>query len=101
MVYCCVVGCCSISGRDKVRFFQVPSVINNQCDRTRELSMQRRMLWLKRINRKNLKDKNVTRDTKVCDRHFISGIYSGLIIVIIIIVGLMSHQAIFFPRSTF
>ena len=50
--FCCVYGCSNRSGRDKdVRFFNVPSVISHQGEKTIELSVRRRNLWLANINR--------------------------------------------------
>lgn len=74
MVYCCVIGCTSKSQGQNFRFFSIPAEIKNQCEKTRTLSQERRRLWLKRISRRDLHDENVDmRNTKVCDRHFISG----------------------------
>lgn len=74
MVLCSIPGCsATYGGKTKVALYGLPAVITTQCDLTQELSTQRRELWLSRINREDLFSKKLTRDVKVCNRHFISG----------------------------
>lgn len=76
MVNCAVVNCSTRSNRDSrngVKFFQIPKVITKQCDLTRRRSERRRSTWLAKLNRKDLKDNDITDHTRVCSRHFVSG----------------------------
>lgn len=71
---CAVVGCSNRNEKQKhLSFFLVPKVITNQCKKTLELSKSRRAMWLARISRKDLTDRDVTAETRVCSVHFISG----------------------------
>ncbi|XP_077512034.1 uncharacterized protein LOC144122962 [Amblyomma americanum] len=83
MVNCAVVGCSNrsdVTGRKKrptsARFFSLPKVIENQCERTKTLSAQRRRLWLARIKRANFNHESP--NVRVCGVHFIKGEPSNL-----------------------
>ncbi|XP_077504454.1 uncharacterized protein LOC144114524 [Amblyomma americanum] len=83
MVNCAVVGCSNrsdVTGRKKrptsARFFSLPKVIENQCERTKTLSAKRRSLWLARIKRANFN--HVSPNVRVCGVHFIKGEPSNL-----------------------
>ncbi|CAN8004967.1 unnamed protein product [Ixodes hexagonus] len=75
MTICAVNGCSNRSSRrnpdaPSVSFYCLPKVINNQCERTRELSEKRRRLWLEKIDRRELYFK---KEVRICSIHFISG----------------------------
>lgn len=80
MVNCAMVNCPNRTNKDRadnkkgVRFFNIPKVITNQCSLVRSRSERRRAIWLARINRKDLQDADVKPYTRVCSRHFMSGI---------------------------
>jgi hypothetical protein len=58
-------------GRDDgVTFHCIPSIINNQGEKTKEISSRRRLEWIARINRK---DWTPSPHSRVCSEHFISG----------------------------
>lgn len=78
MMICAIFGSRTRSGacssKDKaqpsLRMFSLPTIITNQCTRTRLLSEQRRNTWLACINREDSKnEKYIT----VCSLHFITG----------------------------
>ena len=71
MVDCCVKGCNnkSVHGGG-ISYYSIPAVITYQGTRTEELSRKRRAAWIARINRK---DWVPTKNSFVCQRHFISG----------------------------
>ncbi|KAF4517273.1 hypothetical protein B566_EDAN008607 [Ephemera danica] len=72
MVICCILKCGKRTQRDKgVRFFKVPAVIHNSCQKTFELSQERRNLWIQRISRVNFP--RPKQEAKVCSLHFVSG----------------------------
>ncbi|KAK3596230.1 hypothetical protein CHS0354_033065, partial [Potamilus streckersoni] len=48
---CCVVGCHNRSRHDKKSFCFIPSVIQGEGQKTRQLSEVRQTLWLARLNR--------------------------------------------------
>ena len=87
MVKVCVVsGCSNRQKKGGVSFFSIPGVIESQGAKTKELSSQRRTLWLARINRKNWSPSSSSR---VCGDHFISGntfIYYLAILIIIAVI---------------
>lgn len=66
---CCVIGCSNRGGRDKVLFFQFPTVIESQGKATKELSLRRRDLWITSVKRK---DWMPTTYSYVCSDHFSS-----------------------------
>ena len=66
---CCVIGCSNRGGRDKVSFFQFPTVIESQGKATKELSSRRRDLWIASVKRK---DWMPTAYSYVCSDHFSS-----------------------------
>uniref|UniRef100_A0A1X7VKY5 THAP-type domain-containing protein n=1 Tax=Amphimedon queenslandica TaxID=400682 RepID=A0A1X7VKY5_AMPQE len=69
--FCAVVGCSKRSDRDNgVSFFRVPAEILHQGQRTCELSRKRRLLWLARIHRVDLK---FAKFTQICTKHFVTG----------------------------
>ena len=53
-------------------FFNVPSVISHQGEKTKELSVRRRNLWLANINRDAV-TKGEIKTPEVCSRHFHEG----------------------------
>ncbi|XP_075739324.1 uncharacterized protein LOC142784708 [Rhipicephalus microplus] len=74
MVICAIVGCsnrtCWSKSTNK-NFFRLPKVIEHQGDRTKELCVKRRSLWLAWINRADL---NIKRTgIRVCGAHFVKG----------------------------
>ncbi|XP_047221977.1 uncharacterized protein LOC124868593 [Girardinichthys multiradiatus] len=69
---CLIVGCVARGGRDPRSFFRLPAVIENQCEKTKTLSTQRRLLWLNRISRADLGGLNLTH-ARVCSAHFLTG----------------------------
>ena len=71
--FCAVYGCSNRSNREKDKsFFRIPKVPVNCDDLTRNLSTERRHLWITRINRKNAELSGSHH--RVCSDHFISGI---------------------------
>ncbi|XP_034232829.1 uncharacterized protein LOC117640434 [Thrips palmi] len=72
MVTCCIIGCSSRSGRDNVKFYQIPKVLSH-CDKTSEVTTRRRLLWFSRIHRANITEATVTKSTQVCSLHFVDG----------------------------
>ena len=68
-VICCIIGCSNRSGRDKVSFYSIPTIIKNQGEKTQALSEERRHLWLRRISRAE----TPTNNWRVCSKHFHSG----------------------------
>ncbi len=77
MVICAVIHCENRSGRDKKRFFRLPSIISHQGDQAFELSRQRQTEWLARIKRKDIRPDQYNF-TRVCGDHFLSGSPSKL-----------------------
>lgn len=84
MVGCSVANCKNrsrTSGRpdinsvENAKFFRLPKIITNQCQRTRELSEKRRSLWIARINRPEM---NPNDHVRVCSAHFVTGLPSAL-----------------------
>ena len=76
--FCAVVGCGNRSDRDKgTHFFRLPSVITHQGEKTHDLSMKRRDLWLARIHKEDLGPEKYIY-TRVCSRHFVTGEHSDL-----------------------
>lgn len=54
---CAVFNCGNNATRDKENgFFRIPAVIKNGDESDKQLSIERRALWLKNINRKDLTD---------------------------------------------
>ena len=70
---CAIYNCGNNASRDsKKRFFRIPKILKNGDKRDEELSRERRALWFKNINRKDLSDEKANY-TSVCGDHFISG----------------------------
>ena len=69
--FCAVYGCSNRGDRDKKSFFRLPTVITNQCDKTRELSERRRLQWLSNLGR-DFKSTNLS-NIRVCSDHFVKG----------------------------
>ncbi|XP_052254004.1 uncharacterized protein LOC127860158 [Dreissena polymorpha] len=68
--YCRVIGCHNRSDREKGRsFYRIPEVITNQCEKTHELSEERRRKWLASLNQ-DLTGKTV-KNIRICSDHFI------------------------------
>ncbi|KAK4002917.1 hypothetical protein OUZ56_004710 [Daphnia magna] len=66
-IRCIVKGCTrSRLTNNDARFFSIPKVRNDET----ELLVERRALWLKRVN---IKEKQLLVSGKVCDKHFILG----------------------------
>ena len=77
MVLCLVISCGNKTRKkrsnvEKVRFFRVPRVIVNQGEYTKELTSERRRMWISAISREDLTDDILDRD-RVCSQHFVSG----------------------------
>ena len=74
MVICAIIGCSNRSGRDKVRFFRLPAVVEGQGEQMRSITEAQRRAWLKAISRDDLTVHDLT-DKKlsnvfVCEEHF-------------------------------
>ena len=55
-----VIGDCGTKGgRDKVGFYLVPAIITNQGEEFKELTQERRTLWISAIDHADLKAKSV------------------------------------------
>ncbi|CAC5403235.1 unnamed protein product [Mytilus coruscus] len=81
MVNTCVVyGCTNRSkpGDTDLKFFDIPKLIKHQGIQTEELSIERRRVWLARINRANFDPDPTKRHLKVCSDHFITGLKADL-----------------------
>ena len=65
MVLCLMVDCSNRSGRDKVSFNRVPTVITDQGEFMEELTAERRRKWISAISRDDLTDKILEND-RVC-----------------------------------
>ena len=72
MVICIVVNCGNRSERDKGCYSKLPLVRNREGEAEREISEERRRLWLKAISRDDLTEKKM-RYQRVCFRHFVHG----------------------------
>ena len=72
MVLCMIVGCSNKSGRHKVSFYRVPTVVKNQGEFMEELTAERRRKWISVVSREDLTDKILEND-RVCGEHFVSG----------------------------
>ncbi|XP_060081178.1 uncharacterized protein LOC132560527 [Ylistrum balloti] len=76
MVHTCVVwGCTNRADprSTKRQYFDIPKVIHHQGENTERLSLERRNLWLARINREGFDADPNKRHYKVCSDHFIAG----------------------------
>ncbi|KAK3919630.1 Cocaine esterase [Frankliniella fusca] len=73
MVICCVYGCSQKPVKGGPNFFRIPTVRENEGEQVFLLTRRRRALWLSRINRKDLREENVTSSTRICPKHFVSG----------------------------
>ena len=74
MVICAIIGCSNRSGRDKVRFFRLPAVVEGQGEQMHSITEAQRRAWLKAISRDDLTVHDLT-DKKlsnvfVCEEHF-------------------------------
>ena len=69
MVICAIVGCSNRSGRDKVRFFRLPAIVEGQGEQMRSIKEAQRRAWLKAISRADLTEKNLA-NIFVCEEHF-------------------------------
>ena len=49
MVLCIIGNCGSKSGRERIHFYSVPSIITNQGKEFEELTRERRNLWISAI----------------------------------------------------
>ncbi|XP_048749237.2 uncharacterized protein LOC125661304 [Ostrea edulis] len=81
MVNTCVVwGCTNRSrpGDSSLKFFDIPKVIEHQGIQTKELTSERRRIWLARINRADFSPDPSKRHFKVCSDHFIQGMKADL-----------------------
>ncbi|XP_061182386.1 uncharacterized protein LOC133190715 [Saccostrea echinata] len=75
MVNTCVLWGCtrrSKPGDTAVKFYDIPKVIKHLGDETEELIIERRRLWLARINRADFNPDPTKRHNKVCSDHFIT-----------------------------
>ena len=73
MVLCLIVGCGNRNGRDKGFYFaKVPSIIENQGQEARELSVERRLRRISAISRDDLTN-TILENDRVCGKHFVSG----------------------------
>ena len=74
---CCVNGCTKSKKRHpNLLFYKIPTVIEHQGPKTKELSTLRRDEWLKALIIFNI-GKNVER-LRVCSSHFVSGKFHDL-----------------------
>ncbi|XP_061669646.1 uncharacterized protein LOC133497619 [Syngnathoides biaculeatus] len=74
MPICGAVGCSNRPGVNRdVRYHKTPQIIDNQGDEARILSEQRRRLWKKALNRKDITTEERWDRTIVCSRHFVNG----------------------------
>ena len=62
MVLCMIVGCSNKSGRHKVSFYRVPTVVKNQGEFMEELTAERRRKWISAVSREDLTDKILEND---------------------------------------
>ena len=82
---CCVVGCTKRGGRDEgVSFYSAPAIVENQGERTKELSLNWRQSWIAKIHREEWVP---TKSSRVNSEHFC------LVSAIIIIVYLISEKS--------
>ena len=72
MVLCMIVGCSNKSGRHKVSFYRVPTVVKNQDEFMEELTAERRRKWISAISREDPTDQILEND-RVCGELFVSG----------------------------
>ena len=69
MVICAIIGCSNRSGRDKVRFFQLPAVVKHQGEQMCSITTMQRCAWLKVISRDGLTEDKLS-NVFVCEKHF-------------------------------
>ena len=72
MVICTMIGCSNRSGRDKVRYFRLPAVIQGQGGQTRSIMEAQRHAWVKAISRDDLTTDKLANMFFVCEEHFIT-----------------------------
>ena len=92
---CAIVGCTNRPERDtdkKLRFYNIPAIVNGQGDDTRDLSVERRRLWKAAINRKDLTTEERWNRTRVCSKHFVDGTFSHPMNNHTYLVDLQSHH---------
>lgn len=71
MVSCCIKGCKNRDNKhsaSNVSFYRIPMNCSGRGTLIRELTAERRSLWLLRINHTDIHD-----GARVCSDHFISG----------------------------
>ena len=74
MPICGIYGCSNCPNiKKEFSYFEVPKIITNQGDNTRELSIERRRLWKAAINRKDIQSEEKWEHTIVCSKHFVGG----------------------------
>ena len=69
MVICTMIGCSNRSGRDNVRFFRLPAVVQGQGEQMRSITEAQRRAWLKAISRDDLTADKLA-NVFVCEEHF-------------------------------
>ena len=73
MPMCLMFGCSRKTGGDKgIRLYRVTAVVTYQGPEVKELSTERRRLWVSAISRDDLTEKFLNSD-RVCNQHFRSG----------------------------
>uniref|UniRef100_A0A6P7H0B4 Uncharacterized protein LOC114349271 n=1 Tax=Diabrotica virgifera virgifera TaxID=50390 RepID=A0A6P7H0B4_DIAVI len=71
--FCSVIKCSSRAERDKVSFFRIPAAFKNRGPSLiKELSKERRELWIKALKRGPLSE-GFLKNARICSRHFING----------------------------
>jgi len=71
-----MVGCCVTNCKNKseftvgISYFSIPVVLKHQGTQMKEISTKRCEAWIAKINRKNWVR---TKNSYVCQHHFISG----------------------------
>ena len=76
---CCVVSCSNTQKKSgNVSLFRIPAVVGNQGETIRQLSQERRRLWLNAIRRSDDSWRK-TEYWRVCSKHFIQGSPSSLL----------------------
>ena len=73
--YCNVEGCVNRSEDDKVarHYYRLPAIISHLSDFEKDLSTERRRLWLSQLNQ-DFSGKNLA-NVRVCSDHFINSEY--------------------------
>lgn len=69
---CRVHGCHNRSDRERhLKYYCLPKVVKNQGQQTKQLSEERRRLWIASLNQ-NFKGKNL-ENIRICSSHFVTG----------------------------